>query len=342
MKSKVRLRRRLFRQYAATLSLFIPHLAGQFACPLCFALFTEDAIYDDRVTLAHVLPKVIGEQTVTLLCKRCNAALSKNENHLKWYANAFWGLPVGKSETVGLEFDGIRIAASVQTRRNAESGRIERNLEVNPKGNRAEDVFRAAMHFETTLREWRNQGIEGRLPVDRVNWRYDILRVNAAMLSAAYLEAFRVLGYAYVLNSNLDPIRREMLNPVGLGKRATRVLPLTGAANGALYIVSEPVEARSLLFVYRDEVVVLPAAADRELEIYDPLWGYGTTLRKSRLPFDEVFRIDGFKPGSLRLNSGGIPSTVYSYPDAATLRRVDESMSSANPWLVEGPTWSNN
>lgn len=189
--------------------------AGNEACPICFARFTEEEVTrGTSVTLEHAPPEAIGGRVVCLTCTGCNSEGSKHDRALADMARekSGYGTPVN-----------VRIAGDVfRTYLNPDPGvmrdRMNRlatrssNFANSPLAQR--DPSEIALLFEAKARsDYRDADtsqvtIELARPQDRA--------IELALLRSAYLMVFSFLGrvgYRYAMSESVQALRRQLMNP---------------------------------------------------------------------------------------------------------------------------------
>lgn len=160
------------------------------------------------------------------------------------------------------------------------------------------------------------------------------------MLTSAYLEAFRLRGYWYILNSNLDPIRSQILStqPGALVDSAVREWDMGAPRKGILRLVSRPSAAQCFAFSMFGKTALLPKAEDRAGHVYDSL---RTHLAP---PFKEFHLIDPRVRGGRVDLSMGLSGTrrlaTFAHPDVGTVRRLDPALPSNLDWIKAAPPWA--
>jgi len=322
----------------------VPSLRGVVACPVCLRLFTVSDFESGRLTRGHSLPKSLGNPFHTLLCHRCNGKASRNEAHLKRYGNERWGLPTRPNERVPVEALGKRYRGTIQQAPSAQSGQLERTLEIKPElgSRRPWATMELAQSIEAELRARRNAGHPYSIhDVIAIRWHYDIRRVRLALLTAAYLDAFMRLGYAFVLNSNLDLIRAAILDPTPRDLAELACISCT-ADHRSIFFASAPPEFVCIAVAYYDLIVILPAAADRSAVVYDRLSAIKQGLRDwASPPFNELLKVPdrSYPHGRYSVNRDG-QETCITQPDLACIRRLDPFADGSLACLRDAPAWA--
>jgi hypothetical protein len=331
---------------AATYSAVVPGLTGVVACPICLRVFTKDDFKAGHLTRGHTLPRALGNDIHTLICWRCNNAASHNDQHLRRYANARWGLPTKPNERVRVDAFGKRYLGTIASEWNESLNREERTLQIAPDPNARPGhprVMDLAHSIEAELRSRREAGLPHSIhDVLSVDWHVDMQRAQAAGLTAAYLDAFMHLGNAFILNRNLDEVREQIRNPV-------RPLVADIASIGCMtehrtvFVATRPTELRCVGVSYHDLSVILPIAADRGASIYRALREMRDGLRDVDRwpPCDEIVRVPRRSYPHGRYAIGLAPGEIpLSQPDLVTIRRLDPNADETIPCLRDAPDWA--
>jgi len=187
------LRLKLFRQYAANLSIHVPELSGIFACPICGREYREaDVVHGEglKVDIGHVFPEQAGGKLFTLECCECNGRLNR----------------AADNELIRLhkQWDAMQPGGGTSPRKgyvDMPSGRV--NLDVSGDG--IQGHFSQA-HPEA-MREFVRAMVE-RTPVDLTLPPVHQGKVSLAVLHSAHLFLFRAFAYGYLLTRGGDYIRK--------------------------------------------------------------------------------------------------------------------------------------
>ncbi len=209
---------RLFNSHSQDLSSVFPGLESYFVCPICFGAFHLADINNALLSIAHVWPSVIRERGQgdlanhqhVLLCNKCNStAGSRGDKHAQEFEKLREGEETG-------ELFGERIVL-VTRGPGEEPIKIQAKLTL-----RQEDVVRGKITFEIDRqrRQWarNNPKEETRFrslvdagekfplmihPYRRV--KHELAR--SGWITSAYLLAFFSLGYRYVFQEAINPVR---------------------------------------------------------------------------------------------------------------------------------------
>jgi hypothetical protein len=179
-----------------------PRPPEAYVCPLCLEFFTREQLDAGEVTDEHVPPKAVGGQPLVLTCRACNGASSgvldealADEEKLRTFgeAHALGALP--GSVTI----DGIRSNGSVRF-----DGQTFK-MQVAPAQN---NPATTAAH-EASL-----AGLAGGSSIElRLRVKAEPKRARIGWMRSAYLAAFAVYGYRYVLQPAFGPLRAAIADP---------------------------------------------------------------------------------------------------------------------------------
>lgn len=251
---------------------FEPEFDEGYVCPICFTVFPKEALsnsYDNPLQLEHVPPGALGGKGKLLTCKQCNNRDgSKLEGPLKHRLHDYEfadGVPESGID-VRIGTDEIDLAATLYHRG-------QRNFRIvfdpNPKRSHPESV-----------KKWREIMTSGRIPEFNLQLRteYDPWSSEIGLLRVAFLQAFSVFGYEFLLLPNIEPVRQQILNP------SKRILPSLGTTSKSTFsddalgvnVIFNPPELQSLLVVFdlkkSDRItrhgVILPGPTWPGVEVY--------------------------------------------------------------------------
>jgi hypothetical protein len=293
--------------------------------------------YDTKeITHAHLLPalpRAVRPRLYTLACKRCNSqAGSRQDRQLIDYARVAWPRANPAPIQVGLDINGEKVRAELTV----EESRLHRAIRIEIGNANNRDVLRRVDGYLAS----RPRSIKAGIRFD-----FDPSAVACGLLTAAYLNAFRVLGYWYILNETLDPIREQILRPdvQRFAERAVFQLEASCGATPAMFLVTEPARLRCIVFRYEDRMVILPRADDRALAIYDEMERFMTTTGRLGVnpePFTSLAEIgSGMRAGPVTADADDEVVAVYAYPDLGTVNRVFAPHQRPEPEVDELPDW---
>ncbi len=215
-----------------------------FICPLCFdKYFTREALeWDDVLTLEHVPPKSVGGHVQTLTCQACNnkSGGSKLDSQLALKLS-YEDIVSGRSEeplnAIATLNDQIRLPVEVYREDNG-------NLFITPPA-------KIRSKSKPQVDAFTESFMSGPKKIDFQFKLFSSTRANWAILRSAYLWAFSLFGYGFLINANLQAIRGQINYPT------EQVLPTPGIIREdfpnemlGTNIISSPEEARSYLVVF--------------------------------------------------------------------------------------------
>ena len=182
------------------LARFKYELHGHFRCPTCLYDYPIDS---NEITEEHIIPDSRGGKVTTFLCKTCNSSFGHRQT--RWLSD--WiELNEGnklfhvdpKKQRAQLKADGRTLNGSLAI---AEDGALE--FTIDARRSNPIDV-----EVQRNTPKPSNIDITTKLPVFS---NENSLRVG--FLTAAYGLWFKNFGYSFVLQSSLNIVRRQILNP---------------------------------------------------------------------------------------------------------------------------------
>ena len=246
-----RKRRTLFSLYAGNLSLYFPHLANVFICPLCLRQFGVKALdgRDPELSIAHVFPDSLGGRRVTLACKACNstvghrleAALAKERDLNEWWA--------GK-RPLRVRFNNSKSDAALELNFSKDRERIEVKLRAK----------------QTDPHDWKtiidnppdnDDPLRAKLPTP------DSESLVLALIHSAFMLMFSELGYEYILSENVDAIRNLLHGTPPLAQYRNIVAPLPASIRDPK-LVADSINVLIQPDEYKCFLVGVPASPDSQ------------------------------------------------------------------------------
>lgn len=189
------------------LARFDAKLMGLFRCPVCLRDLPIDNFgspdADNAISEEHIIPASVGGKQTTFLCKRCNSTFGHRQT--KWLVD--WieltegdtPFPIApKKQKARMSDNGCKLNGSMRL---GDDGA----LEFYTDRERSNPVDFDAYWSEPKSSEIK---IEFSMPVFA---NEKSLRVG--YLTAAYGLWFKNFGYSFVLQSSLDTVRRQILEP---------------------------------------------------------------------------------------------------------------------------------
>lgn len=189
--------------FSINLEHFYPELKDHFMCPICLNKMPISRV--ESISEAHIIPKAAGGKFKTLICRKCNSDFGAKQD--KWFGELVRLINSEKASIMHtkikdryFEIDGIRI-----------NGRWEINKDGNfdfliYKNLNSPDVRALIDHkFRSSPPK-----IDLSFPLPLMKNKH---LIDVGFLTAGYLMWFAYLGYSWVLQSHLDSIREQILNP---------------------------------------------------------------------------------------------------------------------------------
>lgn len=243
----------------------------EYICPICFKDFYKNDLNnnsDNPLTLEDVPPKKLGGKVKTLTCKSCNNTAGHNlDIKLKNWLNNKETINFfpNSSSSARYIIDGHNINGTFSVDYN---GKVIIDLDTNRSDPKHVKEFnkRINPHGET------------KFTFQPIQKKTEEREAEIALLRIAYLEAFSLCGYGFMLNGYLGVIRDQIKNPKS--KILPKVLWLNyefeDEQNG-LNIIREPKELRCFLVVFDITTeskkykcaIAIPGPSAPGLEIYE-------------------------------------------------------------------------
>lgn len=212
-------REKFLLEISQELGRFDRRLLGLFRCPTClkdFPIDNHDGTKKNKsITEEHIIPDSVGGKQTTFLCKDCNSTFGHKQT--KWLAD--WielnegGAPFHldpKKQKAKITTNGTTLNGNMHL---AEDGAIEFYSDpkrTNPK------------HLEAYLNSPRPSQLE-------INYSMPVFdnehSLEVGFLTAAYGLWFKHFGYSFILQSCMDIVREQILNPNEIRMKWKFVLP---------------------------------------------------------------------------------------------------------------------
>lgn len=222
-------------------------LRGLFRCPTCLFDYPTDS---KEVTEEHIIPDSSGGKTTTFLCKACNSLFGHKQT--RWLSdwielnegNGLFHVDP-KKQRVQLKADGRTLNGSLTL---AQDGALE--FTTDPKRSNPVD-FEAHWNGPKPAKI----KITAKLPVFS---NEKLLRVG--FLTAAYGLWFKNFGYSFVLQSSLDTVRQQILNPEQdlMGWNYLIEVPAREISNPCIGIMRFGTDYFPIALIY-DHLVIFPS-----------------------------------------------------------------------------------
>lgn len=180
-----------------------------YICPLCLKSFNIALLGEEEnslITLEHIPPENLGGKPIILTCKKCNSVCGHDldvylRNEMEHRERNYFDAP--KGHFVKLSHEGIDVNAIIKK---DEDDIININIKKSLNPPDIVDRF-----VESTNASADDLHINGKVKLGSHRRKVEV--VDVAILKSAYLYAFYRLGYKYILSTNLQAIREQILNP---------------------------------------------------------------------------------------------------------------------------------
>lgn len=216
----------------------------EYICPLCFKDFYRTDLNNDAenpLTLEDVPPKKLGGNVKTLTCKACNNKAGHNLDVklINWLNNK--------------EIINFFPNSSTSARYNIDGHFVNGTFSVDNNGKVIIDIDtnRSNPNYVKEFNKRLNPYGETKFTFQPIQKNTDDREAEIALLRIAYLEAFSLCGYGFMLNGFLSKIRDQINNPKSnfLPKVFWLNYEFDDEQNG-LNIIREPEELRCFLIVF--------------------------------------------------------------------------------------------
>jgi hypothetical protein len=250
-----------------------PESPDAIVCPTCFVIFPREALdVPQALTIEHVPPDFAGgiRADTVLLCGKCNHTFGHqldSQLQIMLDTNDFLEQIPGAAIEGKYAFGDVpQMVATIRVPDNNTM-----HIHPDPKRANPKHVEKQIEIFEHTTDP---TDLTGRFSFS-LGKRH---LADVALLRIAYLIAFRVLGYGYIFQRNLTPVREQIKNPTADILPKKWVLPsnLISGISPGIYRVTEPEYLRCLLVSFNlnsklrttNHVVLLPNVRQPGLGVY--------------------------------------------------------------------------
>lgn len=276
----------LFTQYNANLRLMANHPHFQISkraltgilCPICMEFYDSSALEVEppQLTLDHIPPSSSGgkNKDAVLVCARCNnEAGAKLDHHLADFLQQKDVLEFVPGSHIDAKFSVGPAKHLVGTLK--VTG--ERELSLNAHEKR---INPATLHLL-------DSHIKSKRGIEPINFQiklreHEKQKLDVGLLRIAYLIYFRWLGYSALLHPNLDPVRRQILDPTGdhlINRWNVTGLNRDGDGTEGIDFVVAPLDLRCVLIRFslktaltsRAHLIALPSHLSPGSDIYQAI-----------------------------------------------------------------------
>jgi hypothetical protein len=224
-----------------------PDLNDAVLCPQCFKVITREDLNDPngQFTLEHVPPEALGGTIQTFTCRDCNswAGHYLDSHLLNWlrlrdFLQMKPGSSVDAQVTIG---DEVQVTSELVY---AEDGGLQILADLGRSDPSQMEQANRMMKGEPPKINLKFSGRKGRGARRR--------RPEAALLRIAYLYAFSVFGYGFLINFGSKAIRSQFRKP------EEEILPAWGISQNdsfpdkalGINIITAPNELRSFIVIF--------------------------------------------------------------------------------------------
>ena len=186
----------LLQRRTDNLAALIPELRGYFKCPTC--LIDIPLNEHHRISIAHIIPEAAGGTLRTFLCRDCNSIFGGKQD--KWFGEAL-RMENEDCTFADLSKDGFFWIDDLKVNGTWWFKDKKLNFFIDTRYNSPE-----VNRFIQEKKYGKPSQISVPVPFLR-NRRY----IDIGFLTMAYLMWFEILGYSWVLQKHLEPIRRQIL-----------------------------------------------------------------------------------------------------------------------------------
>lgn len=230
---------------------------GCYYCPICANPFTRADLENGKLTLEHIPPKSQGGKGIALTCSSCNhksgytidAEVANREEVLK--ASALITQKGKYDSDVKLTF-GKENSKPLNFRLVVEDDKVRFYPKQKHNPPNAEDLI---THF---FEEHNKHPYENTSSIKfSTRRRYKSKFANIGYLKSAFLVCFATFGYTYAFDTNLEKVRKQIVNPSESILESYIIRSGVDAfENDSLILLEKPINAIAVLF--HDTSVLLP------------------------------------------------------------------------------------
>lgn len=194
---------KILKMLSENLKVFKPDYAEHFLCPICLEAIPLKRY--EEISEAHIIPKAAGGNLKTYLCKRCNNTFGTRQD--KWFGEFLKTVDPEKPKLFSTDIkegsfwiDDLKINGAWQEDKTGGLSFYIRKDRNSPGTNKLiEEKFKN-----------RPPSVKLRVSVPILKYKR---MIEVGFLTAGYLMWFGALGYSWVLQEHLNPIREQILNP---------------------------------------------------------------------------------------------------------------------------------
>lgn len=226
-----------------------------YACPLCLqVLFSIEALETKDLTVEHAPPKRLGGPELALTCRWCNSGSGTSfdaEAVKEWRFRKLLEGQSGQGSRARLTFDGVTVRGNLHI-----AGRTGLLFGGVQKANGEAKLER----LETVMKQWANSGRQDVGFEIEVEDRFSAERAQISWVRSAYIVAFAALGWRYIAQTSLTPIRDQLRDPDVITLPSVGFFePNADDDRREFLVVEEPADCASVAVALGRNVVFLPA-----------------------------------------------------------------------------------
>lgn len=247
---------------ADALATLGPACGWAYACPLCIRAFLPQGAH--LLSVEHVPSKAMRGKPLVLTCKQCNQhagrSMQKDQRRRQNISDVMSGRAdrphnVTLTVTDALGREPLLLGATIHRRG---------EYHLRPSRRTGKDRLKALADRLDTIKDTPDWKFGLGFPSDRFHPR----AATVAYLRDAYLAAFAVWGYSYILAPQLEIVRRQIAAPRdALITRFHYVDPSANPDERWIAVVREPGDLRCILVAFGNDRVILPRP-DTPIDIY--------------------------------------------------------------------------
>ncbi len=237
-----------------SLKVFIPEHNEHFLCPTCLDVLPLGR--KTEITEAHIIPKAVKGKRRTFLCDKCNHSFGSKQD--KWLVEYLKAVKTGIPRYI--------IPTDIK-----EGAYWIDDIKINGAWHEDKDGSLAFYIYtdrnspilnKMIIEKFKNRPLNPtfRVPVPILKNRR---MIEIGFLTAGYLMWFDALGYSWVLQDHLDPIREQIRNPENDILKSKFLVYCEGARWPEPWIGMITIENQVFLTMGFDNGLVLLPPADR-------------------------------------------------------------------------------
>lgn len=225
-----------------------------YACPCCLWIFPRQAVTAKALTVEDVPPKSLGGRGLLLTCNICNsdsgAQFDSHAEREAAFAKFFAGHEGGRPLPVTISGDEVLARGTAQ--------RTENGLVLIPQSKQNHPQVMETLRLQTreAATGRKNPSLSFSFTVAQ---GFNPRRAKISWVRSAYLVAFAVFGWRYILRPELDPVRAQLADAnAEILPTLGRYDPAAAADRREIRLVETPEDLRSILVMLGRYAVFLP------------------------------------------------------------------------------------